>query len=200
MRISLPGSSAAFLLAACASSSASKPSGPPPVEVQSTGVPGEAAAIRTHRMTAKVVAVDTAARRLTLQGEDGKTETVNVPPEVRRFNEVSPGDTVVAEVQEGLLLEYQPAGSTFVAPTAAAAAERVGPGGPPGVAVAAAVQSTVTIIGIDLKSRVVQFQDPDGQKYAVKAGPNLSIEKLTVGDRLLATYATTVAIALDKQP
>jgi len=34
----------------------------------------------------------------------------------------------------------------------------------------------------------------------VKAGPNLSIEKLTVGDRLLATYATTVAIALDKQP
>ena len=196
MRISIITSAAALLLTACASS---KPSGPQPLEVQSTGTPGEAAAIRSRKVTAKVLAVDTASRRLTLQDEDGKTETIDVPPEVRRFDEVAAGDTIVVEVQEGLLFEYQPAGSAFVAPAAAVGGGRTGAGQPPGAAVLAAVQSTVTITAIDLDSRIVQFQDPNGNKYQVKAGPKLSIEKLTVGDRLLATYAATVAIALDKK-
>jgi hypothetical protein len=196
MRLSILASSAAFLLVACASS---KPSGPPPVEVQSTGVPGQAAAVTTHRMTATVLAVDAASRKLTLRGEDGQTETVTVPPEVRRFNEVSVGDTIQAEVQEGLLFEYQPAGSAFVAPRALVAGGRTGANQAPGAGVATAVQSTVTITGIDLGSRIVQFQDPDGNKYEVKAGSKISIEKLTVGDRLLATYTTTVIIALEKK-
>jgi hypothetical protein len=197
MRVSLVASSAALLLVACASS---KPAGTPPVEVQSTGVPGQAAAVSTHRMTATVLAVDTASRKLTLRGEDGQTETVTVPPEVRRFNEVAVGDTIQAEVQEGLLFEYQPAGSAFVAPRALVAGARTDANQAPGAGVATAVQSTVTITAIHLDSRIVQFQDPDGNKYEVKAGPKLSIEKLAVGDRLLATYATTVIIALDKKP
>ena len=71
---------------------------------------------------------------------------------------------------------------------------------PPGAAALAAVQSTVTVTAIDLESRIVQFQDPDGNKYQVKAGPELSIDKLVVGDRLLATYAATLAIAVNKKP
>jgi hypothetical protein len=197
MRIPFVASSAAFLLTACASS---KPPGPPPLEVYSTGVPGEAAAVRSRKMTATVLAVDTAARRLTLKDEDGKTETINVPPEVKRFNEIAAGDTIDVEVQEGLLFEYQPAGSAFVAPVAVVAGERARASQPPGAAALAAVQSTVTVTAIDLESRIVQFQDPDGNKYQVKAGPELSIDKLVVGDRLLATYATTLAIAVNKKP
>src|SRR5256885_9148613 len=129
MRIPFVASSAAFLLVACASS---KPSGPPPIEVQSTGVPGEAAAVRSRKVTATVLAVDTAARRLTLKGGDGKTETIDVPPEVRRFDEIAARDTIDVHVQEGLLFEYQPAGSAFVAPTAGVPGARARPHPPPG--------------------------------------------------------------------
>src|SRR4051812_21614098 len=97
--------SAAFLLSACASSTAS---GPTPIEVQSTGVPGEAAAGSYQKMTATVLAVNVPGRTLTLKGEDGRTETINVPPEVKRLGEVAVGDTIVVEVQEGILFEYQP--------------------------------------------------------------------------------------------
>lgn len=201
MRISIVASSAVFLLAGCASStsSAPQPAGPPPVEVSSTGVPGEAAAVRHHRVTATVQAVDTATRTLTLKGDDGQTETMKVPPEVKRFNEVAVGDTVEVEIEDGLLLNYQPAGTAFVPPMAVVAAVRTGANEPPGAALGAGIQSTVTITSIDLKTRIVQFQDPDGNRYEVKAGPGLSIEKLTVGDRLLATYVATVALALDKK-
>ena len=195
MRLYRVAVSTAFVLASCASSTSS---GPQPIEVQSTGIPGQAAATSHHRVTATVLAVDTAARRLTLKGEDGHTETIGVPPEVKRFNEISAGDRIEVEVEEGLLFEYQPAGSSYVEPTAVIAGARTGAGEPPGAVAGAAVQSTVTITAIDLKSRRVQFQDLDGNKYEVKAGPKISIDKLTVGDRLVATYMATMAIALDK--
>src|SRR4051812_1952476 len=196
MRLSI-GTSAALLLVACASS---KPVEPPAVEVQATGVPGSASATSVRRLTARVEAVDTGSRKLTLKGPDGSTETITVPPEVKRLDEIAAGDTVQVELREGLLLEYQPPGSNFVTPTAAVAGGRTDKSDAPGAAAAAAVQSTVTITAIDLDNRIVQFQGPEGNKYKVKAGPKISIEKLVVGDRLLATYVTTLAVAIDKKP
>jgi len=196
MRTLLVSSSAVLLLAACSSS---KESGPTPLEVYSTGVPGEAGASRSQKITAKVLAVDTTSRRVTLQAEDGHTEIITCPPEVKRFNEIAVGDNVVVQVQEGILFEYQPPGSAFVAPAAAVTGARTGSDQAPGAGVAGAIQSTVTITSIDTKTRIVQFQDPDGNKYQVKAGPKLAIEKLTIGDRLLATYIAAVAISLDKK-
>ena len=196
MRNLLFAASAASLLA-CASS---KPAGPPPIEVQSTGRPGEAMATHTEHVSATVLAVDAAARTLTLKGQDGSTQTITVPPQVRRLDDIAAGDTIEVEVQQGLLLEYQPAGDAFVAPKAVVAGGRAGMNEQPGAAVGAAVQSTVTITAIDSGNRIVQFQDPNGNKYQVKAGPQIAIEKLTVGDRLLATYAETIAVAVDRKP
>jgi hypothetical protein len=188
--------SVAFLVVGCASS---KPSGEPPIEVKSTGTPGEAAATRSQKFTATVLAVDTASRKLTLKLEDGSSRTIDVPPAVKRLDEVSAGDKVDVDVQEGILFEYQPPGSPFVEPAVAVGGARAGANEAPAGAVAGTIQSTVTVIGVDTKSRLVQFQDPDGNKYEVKAGPKLAIEKLKVGDRLLATYAATVAVSLDKR-
>lgn len=197
MRISIVATTTTFLLAACASS---KPSGPAPAEVYATGVPGEAAATRIEKVTATVQAVNPADRTLIVSLENGETQTVQVPPAVTRFNEVAVGDRIEAELREGLLLEYQPAGSAFVTPTAVATGARAPSDQAPAAGVAAGVVSTVTITAIDLKSRIVQFHDPGGAKYQVKAGPTLAIEKLSVGDRLLATYVAAVVIKLDKKP
>ena len=203
MRVPLIASSAAVLLAACASSKpeekAAAPAPQASVEVHNTGTPGEAAAVSTRSLTATVLAVDQASRRLTLQTPDGQSETVVVPPEVKRFNEVAAGDTINIEVREGLLFEYQPAGSMAVQPQAVVAGGRTDPNSPPGAAAAAAVQSTVTVVAIDAPNRVVTVQGPDGNKMHVKAGSNVSIEKLAVGDRLLATYVAEVALSLEKK-
>jgi hypothetical protein len=194
-------SSAALLAVACSTASPPPAStAPSPVEVKSTGTPGQAAAVRTARLSAQVKAVDQAARTLTIVEKGGKTETVKVPPEVKRFEEIAAGDLIQLEVQQGLMLEYQPVGTESVAPTAAIVGGRADASSAPGGAVAAGVQTTVTVTAVDTGSRMVTFQDTYGERYQVKAGPGLSVEKLKVGDRLLATYVETVALTVEKAP
>src|SRR3954464_303744 len=97
--------SVAFLIVACASS---KPSGEPPIEVQSTGTPGEAAATRSQKLTATVLAADTASRRRTVRRGGGRGERITVRPAVKRLDEIAAGDRIEVDVQEGVLFQYQP--------------------------------------------------------------------------------------------
>jgi hypothetical protein len=196
MRTLLLSSSAALALAACASSPG--PGASAPVEVKATGTPGQAAAARAQKLRATVRSVDGAARAVTIQDEKGETETIHLGPEVKRFDEIAPGDVVEVELEQGLLLEYQPAGSETIAPRVVVATERAPSGGAPGAAAAGGVQATVTVTAIDLPRRVVAFQGPGGKAYQVKAGPGIPLEKLKVGDRLLATYLEATAVRREK--
>ncbi len=200
MRTLIVASVAALSLAASANAETAAPAkkGSAPVEVKATGKKGQAGAARKVKLTATIKAVDAAARTVTLEGKDGVTQTVKVPPEVKRFDEFAAGDTVVIELAQGLLLEYQPAGAETVEPKVEVAAGKAEPGKAPAAAAAAGVQATVTITAIDLKNRMVVFEGPQGGVYQVKAGPKLAIDKLKVGDKLLATYAEAVAVKLEK--
>jgi hypothetical protein len=196
LRNHIVASLAALSLAASAHAAAPAQKGS--VEVNPTAKKGQAGATKVVKLSATVKAVDAAKRELTLEGKNGQVQTVKVPPEVKRFDEIAAGDTITVQLEQGLLLEYQPAGSEVVEPKVEAAAGRAEPGSAPAGAVAAAVQSTVEITAIDLKNRMVVFQGPQGGVYQVKAGPKVQIEKLKVGDKLLATYAEAVAIKLEK--
>jgi len=196
MRILFFASLSGFLLSACA---ASKPSQPRQMDVYSTGKSGEAVATRYHKFSGTVETVDTASRRLTIKNEYGLIDTINVPPEVKQFDEVSVGDVIEVEVQEGVLFEYQPAGSAATPSQAMVAQARAATDQPPVGAGGATIQTTVTVTAIDPQNRVVHVRDLDGNVYEVRASPTLKIEKLSVGDRLLATYVATAAISLNKK-
>jgi hypothetical protein len=183
---------AALVVGACATSS------PPPLEVKSTGVPGQALGTQTEKVTVTVKAVDVAKRTITVAGKDGETETFKVDPAVRRLNEIAPGDAITVEVTQGLLLEYLPAGTAAVPGDVVVAGAVAGAQSAPGAAVAASLQGTVTVVNISSFSRIVTFQDADGNQYKVKAGPKIALDKLKVGDRLFATYLATVAIGVEK--
>lgn len=200
MRIPLVASSVVLLFAACATdkSQTATPAQPAAVEVNATGTPGQAVATRSRKLSATVESVDAATRSLTLKGPDGVAETIKVPPEVKRFDEIAAGDTVEVELEQGLLLEYQPAGTDTVEPQAVVAGASAPPSKAPGVAVAGGVTATVTVTAIDAKTRVVSLQGPRGNVHQVKAGPQIQLEKLKVGDRLLATYVEAVAVRLQK--
>lgn len=193
MRIALALSSA-VLLAACATSQPA----PAAIEVKATGVPGQAAAERTVRAKATITAIDGATRAITVKGEDGQSETFTAPPEMKRFGELAVGDVIEVELLQGLLLEYQPAGTEAVEPHAAAVGGRAPASEAVGAAAAAGVQGTVTVVAIDPKTRLVTFQGPAGRQSQVKAGPKIQLEKLKVGDRLLATYVESVAVQVVK--
>ncbi len=196
MRTALAASLAGLALAACATSG--KPGPAAPVEVKATGTRGEASATRVQRASATVRSVDRAARTVTIEDESGATETVKLGPQAARLDEIQPGDVIRVELEQALLLQYQHPGSEAVEPKVVVAGERAGAGAAPGAAAAAGLQSTVTVTAVDPPGRLVSFQGPGGRTFQVKAGPDLAIEKLKVGDRLLATYLETTAVAVEK--
>ena len=190
---------ASFIVVVAASfAHAQAPAGQGFVEMKASGVPGKATAKRVATATATVKAVDVAARTVTLQNAAGETATMKVGPEVKRLAEFAPGDTIQIEVEQDLVLEYQSAGTPAVQPQGVVAADRADAGQAPAGVVAAGVQATVTVTAIDSPNRFVVFQGPGGTLYQVKAGPKVKLEKLKVGDHLLATYVEAVAVRLEK--
>jgi hypothetical protein len=117
---------------------------------------------------------------------------------VKRLDEFAVGDTVVVDFQQGLALEFQPVGSEFVPPTDVTVGAKGGKDPASVGARAMGVKATVTVTAINSAKRLVSLQGPGGNVYKVKAGPQVQLEKLKVGDRLLATYVEAVAIKLEK--
>jgi hypothetical protein len=181
-----------------AAAPAAKPAADGPVEVQASGTPGKATAKRTAQATATITAIDKAARTVTLKNKAGETETLKVGPEVKRFDEFAVGDVIKVEFEQALALEFQPAGSENVPLTAIASGGRAEKDQAPGAVAAAGVQGTTTVTAIDAATRVVSLQGPGGNVFKVKAGPKIQLQKLKVGDRILATFVEAVAIKLEK--
>ena len=173
---------------------------PGTIEMQTAGRPGKAAAARLATMTATITAIDVAGRTVTLQAKAGKTRTIQVGPEVTRLSEFAVGDVIQVDYEQRLELEYQPPGSENVPMEGGVSAGRNDRNQLPGGVASAGVQGTVIVTAIDPGKRLVTFQGQGGEAYQVKAGPMLQLEKLKVGDRLLATYVENVAINLKKAP
>lgn len=184
-------------LALSAGPAAAQGAAPVP-EVKATGTPGVAEAVRTSKITATVTAVDVANRTVTLKGPKGNERTIQVDKRVERLDEVAVGDKVQIEFQEGLMLELQPSGAAPVEPEAVVIADKAGKDQAPGGVAAEGVRATVTVTAIDKANRMVVFQGPGGRFHQVKAGPKIDIEKLKVGDKLVATYVQAVAVQLQK--
>jgi len=197
VRSPLAAVSAALLSASCATS-------PPPaagkaalVELKPSGTPGEAVAVRTETAIATVKSVDVSARTILLEVNGTEAGPFSVSPEVTRFDEIFAGDAVRIDVEQQLRLEVQPPGSASVPYTiTGGGGSRTSYAG--GALTTTGIQATVTVTAVDLATRTVTFQDPAGGTYDVKAGPGLAIEKLKVGDRLLATYVEAKAVRLEK--
>src|SRR6185436_9453024 len=70
-----------------------KPTGPPP-----SGTVSES----TVTVSAIVTKIDLKARKVTLRGPDGKSETIKVPDEVQNLPQVKVGDEVVVVYHESI--------------------------------------------------------------------------------------------------
>ena len=177
-----------------------KPPAPAPgsIEMNVTGRPGKATASRFATDTVTIAALDVASRTITLKRRSGETKTIRVGPDVTRLSEFAVGDVIRVDYEQGLELEYQPPDAKTVPMESGVTAGRADRDRAPGAVASAGVQGTVTVTAIDAAARLVSFQEPGGNAYQVKAGPTVHLEKLKVGDRLLATYVETVAVNLVK--
>lgn len=189
----------AALLTLTACTTASSP--PPPAVgggavAYTEGMPG-GTMVTTVDISARVTAIDTANRKVTLLGPDGKKVTVKVGPEAVNFDQIRVGDLVTATVTEELVVYLDEAGASAPDGSAAMAA-RSPKGAQPGALVAGTTQATATVMAIDRSNRTatLQFEDGSSQTFAVRDDIDLDLHN--VGEKLVFQVTEMIAISVKK--
>ncbi|MHC4185703.1 MAG: hypothetical protein ACYSR4_07190 [Planctomycetota bacterium] len=146
---------------------------------------------------ATVEAIDYQSREVTLRGPRGNAITFTADERVRRLNEIRAGDEVVADyyVYVSLATELrEPTAEEKESPlTVVAGAAKAPPSLPPGVGGVSQIRAVVTVVGIDRPAQTVVVRGPLG-----RVADAARLEKLRLGDTVVATYTEAVAISVEK--
>jgi hypothetical protein len=159
------------------------------------GVPG-GVMVETHKMTAKVISVDAASRKVVVS-QDGKETTLKCGPDVINFDQIRVGDELKATVTEELAVSM----ATEAAPSSdgAAAVVALAPkGAKPGGIVATTVQVTAKVTAIDLKNHKATLQFPDGTARTVAVRPDVDLTQRKVGEQVVIRTTETLAVSVEK--
>jgi hypothetical protein len=149
-----------------------------------------------------VNSIDRDQRIVTLKDKAGNQVELTVSDQVRRFDEIDLGDTVLLEYWTFLKAEFRsPTEEEKESPIAVLAAAGKAPEGvDPAAAVGAIVKAVVTVVAIDRDGREATIQGPRGAVVVLPVLDDAVLNNLKVGERVIMTYAEAVAVSLVKKP
>jgi translation initiation factor IF-1 len=144
----------------------------------------------------QVVAVDHAARTVTLKDESGNTRTVKVSNAVKNFNRVATGDVVTIETNETIAVEVQPGpGATMNIGSESQAS--ASPGAKPSGMRLIEGKLKTRVESIDYEARTIMFKNRKGVLTTYKIGPQAKrFDEIRKGDMLVIEYSQTVAVSV----
>jgi hypothetical protein len=145
----------------------------------------------------QVIALDQAARTVTVKGPDGNEQTIKVGPEVRNFAQVKAGDMINVDITHTVLIELRADEDLSVA--SSTSVQRAPLGDKPGAMGVQRNYVTAKVVAIDKKHYTVTMEGPKGnhEVFHVK-NPDMRAEllKLKVGQVIRATFTDAVAVAV----
>jgi hypothetical protein len=151
-------------------------------------------------VTAKVEAVDLAKRELTVRGPLGNVGTFVVSDEVKRLDEIKPGDEIRAEYYLGITAELRPPTAEekkepfLVLEEKGRGTKEVSPRG----GGARLVRVVATVEGLDRPSQTATLKGPRGRYLVVRVKDPTVLEKARLGDTVVVTCAEALAVSIEK--
>lgn len=149
-------------------------------------------------ITAVVKAVDTKKRTVTVVGPRGNTTVLDVGPEVKRLNEIKPGNTLALKYYESLEFEVRPptADELRNPETITELAGRNPKDLPPAAGGIRSLHMIVKITAIDKAAQTVTVREPSGKLLTVKAKEPKNLDKIKIGNSVAVTYTEALAIGV----
>lgn len=144
-------------------------------------------------ITGTIESIEASTREVTLKGPKGNYVTVEVPPDVKRFDEFKVGDTVTATYYENVVLRLKREGEKPVDSDSAALTRS---GGGPGATAATQRTITATITAIDPTVPSITFTGPNNWKYSSKVADKAALAKVKVGDKVDITWTEAVMVSV----
>ena len=159
--------------------------------------PGKATAARTVEVSAQVVGIDKATRRLTLKGAKGDVVDLVASDEVKRFDQIKVGDSIVARYLESLTLELKKtrveAGDVKVREAAA----RSKAGEQPAGGAARQVVAIADVVAVDPAKSTITIKGPSGNVTTLNVQNPDQFKVVKVGDQIEVTYTQALALSLE---
>jgi hypothetical protein len=146
---------------------------------------------------ATIAAIDKTDRFVTLEGEDGESETIYCGPEVKRFDELKVGDTVTFRYYESIVYAIRKPGQPSGLPAATGPSVTRSQGPRPGGTIARQETATVTVKAIDRKVPSVTVLTERGRTLSFKVEDEKNLKDVNVGDKVEITYTEAVAISVE---
>ena len=177
------------------------PAPPPPASgsgavAYAEGVPG-GVMVNTVDMSARVTAIDTAKRKVTLLGPDGDKLTVKVGPEAVNFDQIRVGDLVNATVTEELVVYLDEEGAS--PPDGSAAMVALAPkGAQPGGLAAETTQVTAVVTDIDATRRMATLAFDDGSTKTFPVRDDIDLSQRKVGEKVVFMITEMIALSVEK--
>jgi hypothetical protein len=161
--------------------------------------PGARMAAGEVEIRARVVELDMARRLATLKGPKGNVVTLEVPAEVKNFDQVRLGDDVVVRYAAAVAARLEPAGSKSgirerVESTSAATAAS---GGMPGSAAQRTVEVLVVVQALDRKARTATLRGAK-RTVSVNVPEGIDISKIKVGDEVRAVMVEALVLNVER--
>jgi hypothetical protein len=151
-------------------------------------------------VTALVEAIDQESRVVTLRRADGEVITFTAGDDVRNLAQVSVGDRLTAEYVETVSVQVMAADGMEAEAAEVAAMARAAEGDMPGFAAMDALVVTATVEEINLEMNTFKLKGPAGviNEYTARVPENL--KRAAVGDLVVMTVTSAVAIVVEGKP
>ena len=162
--------------------------------------PGKAAAMRTVKVTAQVVAVDKSTRTVTLKGPQGNVVEIVAGDEVKNFDQIKVGDMLVVAYVQSLSLELQKAKTGASGITTQSAAVTAKPGERPAAAAGHEVTAIAKVTAVNKKAKTISLKGPRGNTVTLDVHNPDQFKVVKVGDEVLVTYTEAIAISVEAAP
>jgi hypothetical protein len=146
-------------------------------------------------VTVTVEAIEQSTRTLTVKNDQGIYETIQAPPEMKRFSELKVGDKITARYYENVVVRLKKPGEAAVDVDSAALTR--GKGAAPAGTAAAQRTITVTVTAMDPKTNSVTVKGPNNYVYSRRVADKKTFNLLKVGDKLDMTWTEAVLISVD---
>jgi hypothetical protein len=158
------------------------------------------AASQSVLVSALVEAVDQETRVVTLRKSNGEAITFTAGDDVRNLAQVSVGDHLTAEYVETVSIVVMAADGLEPEAAEVAAMARAEEGDMPGFAAMDAVVITATVEEINLEMNTFKLKGPAGEINEYTARNPQNLKRSAVGDLVVMTITSAVAIVVEEHP
>ncbi len=159
---------------------------------------GKAEAAVLAEIEVTIVSVDLEKREAKIRYDDGQIDTVAVDKEVKRLDEVRPGDKVAIKYYRALALSLEKTKDASPSISESGEDARTKPGELPGGVRTKRITAVARVTAIDKAAGNVTLTGPGGGSVVVDADSEL-LAKLAVGDLVKAVYTEALAVSISRE-